>query len=69
MDGLVAAMTMLVMYGLPVCLTAVGSHRRGNTAAECVVYGLAWPWTWVHWFVTDNRAAGRGPFQGHRRET
>ena len=55
---------VLVLIGVPASLTTLGSHRRGNDIARCIAEGLAWPVTWIHWFVTDNLAAGRGPFKG-----
>lgn len=56
--------TVLVICGVFASLTTLGSHRRGNDFARCVAEGLAWPVTWIQWFVSDNRAAGRGPFKG-----
>ena len=55
------------VYLLLDVLTAVGSRRRGNDWARAVVEGGAWPSAWIAWFVWDNRAAGRSPFQGHDR--
>jgi hypothetical protein len=44
-------------------LTAVGSVRRGEHIGSAVIYGLAFPVTWVVWFISDNHRAGRKAFR------
>jgi hypothetical protein len=57
----------IALYGSLALLTAVGSRRRGTDASHSVAEAFAWPFTWVAWFIADNRAEGRPWFQGHRR--
>jgi hypothetical protein len=57
----------MVVYGLLAVLTAVGSWHRQVSLAYAVAEGLAWPVSWVRWYVVDNRAAGRRLFEGHAR--
>jgi apolipoprotein N-acyltransferase len=47
-------------FALP---TAVRSWRRGESSGRAAVYGLAFPATWVIWFVEDNHRAGRKAFR------
>jgi len=62
--GVAVLVGAYLLLALP---TALGSRRRGNDWARALVEGASWPGTWIAWFVWDNRAAGRRPFQGHCR--
>lgn len=56
------AIWLIVWMPLAV-LTTIGSFRRGETAVRAAAWGLAFPITWVRWFVIDNHAAGRKAFR------
>lgn len=47
--GVLAAAALL---GL-VALTATGARRRGMSRPEAVAVGLAFPVTWIVWYVRD----------------
>lgn len=57
----------LVTYALLAMPTAVGGWQRHRSVPVAIADGLAWPLTWVTWFVRDNRAAGRSWFEGRAR--
>lgn len=63
---------LVIMSAVPLglmVLTAVGAHRRGDELVLAVLSGLVFPLTWIAWYVTDNRRAGRGAFRGRPSTT
>jgi hypothetical protein len=63
-DSLLATVAVAALAAFPL-LTATGARRRHNRWSVCALSALAFPVTWVVWFVRDNRRAGRRAFQGH----
>ena len=53
-QALVVLAVVLWVVGSPlVVLTAIGARRRGNSAAIAILAGLAYPVTWVVWYLRD----------------
>ena len=42
----------------PFVLTAIGMHARGHGVPVSVLAGLAFPLTWVVWYVLDEEPYG-----------
>ena len=40
---------------LVVVLTAIGSHRRGTSLPLSILAGVAFPGTWIVWYVNDDQ--------------
>jgi hypothetical protein len=56
MPGIAVAALALLVLALPLAaLTAWGAVQRGNDGAMAVVAGLAFPVTWVVWYVRDEQ--------------
>ncbi len=51
----VVAGVMFVLGSPLAVLTAVGARRRGASAALAVLAGLGYPFTWVVWYLRDER--------------
>jgi hypothetical protein len=50
---IVGALFLLALGSPLAVLTAIGAHRRGDGLAVSVVAGLAYPITWVAWYLRD----------------
>jgi hypothetical protein len=50
---IVVAVLLLVVGSSLTVLTAIGARRRGNRIALTLLAGLAYPVTWVVWYVRD----------------
>lgn len=50
---IVVAVVLLVVGSPFAVLTAIGARRRGNRMALALLAGLAYPVTWVIWYVRD----------------
>lgn len=61
----VVVVVLALLYLALSAVTTLGSRRRGSDWPTAIAEGIAWPGAWLVWFVRDNRAEGRAPFDGH----
>ena len=57
-DGVLVFVAGLLVAG-PIALTALGAHRRGRGNGAAVVCALVFPFTWVAWYLVDERPYSR----------
>jgi uncharacterized membrane protein YccC len=53
-------MTLVVLVLTAViAATALGAHRRGRSNVVAVICGLVFPFTWLAWYLIDERPYSR----------
>lgn len=60
-----AILFMASIVAMFIGFTGIGARRRGNRIPICLLQAVLFPVTWVVWFTSDNKRAGRSAFQGH----
>ncbi len=62
LTGILAPLAVVALVGAPFALlTASGGRKRGYPAPTAFLAGLAFPVTWVLWYLQDTRRGAGVP--------